>query len=132
VTRVPILYDADCGFCRVSAALVLAWDRRRRLRPVAIQEPEGQRLLGDVPAERRLDSWHLVDPAGKVRSAGGAFAPLFRLLPGGAPLAALAERFPRGAERSYFFVADRRSPIGQRIPAAVKRWADRAIASRRL
>ncbi len=37
-----ILYDADCGFCKWSLDKVLLWDRRGRLRPVAIQSPEGQ------------------------------------------------------------------------------------------
>ena len=50
-----VLYDRDCGFCRWSLDKILAWDRRRRLRPVAIQSEEGQRLLAPVPPEHRLD-----------------------------------------------------------------------------
>jgi predicted DCC family thiol-disulfide oxidoreductase YuxK len=130
LSRAAILYDRDCGFCRVSCAAFLALDRRRRLRPVAIQDAEGQRLLAGVPEERRLDSWHLVTGDGEVHSAGAGFGPIFRLLPGGKPVAALAERFPAGAERAYFFVADRRSPLGRHIPQAVKRWADRLVGSR--
>jgi predicted DCC family thiol-disulfide oxidoreductase YuxK len=129
LSRASILYDRDCGFCRGSCALVLTVDRRRRLSPVAIQEPEGQRLLGHMPAEQRLDSWHLVT-ASDVQSAGAAFGPLLRVLGASAPARAL-ERFPDAAERGYRFVADRRTPIGRRIPAAVKRWADRVIESRR-
>ena len=129
MTRASILYDRDCGFCRLSCALVLALDRLRRLRPVAIQGPEGQRLLGQMPEERRLDSWHLVTANGQVHSAGAAFPPLLRLL-GAAPLAAVLEQFPAAAERGYRFVADRRSPLGRRIPQAVKRRADRLIARR--
>jgi predicted DCC family thiol-disulfide oxidoreductase YuxK len=140
LSRTPILYDRDCGFCRVSCALVLALDRRRRLRPVAIQSEEGERLLAGMPEERRLDSWHLVTGAaevasggeaegGAVRSAGAAFPPLLRLL-GAGPLATLLERFPRVAERGYRFVADRRSPLGRRIPAVVKRSADRTVERR--
>ena len=82
----PVLYDQDCGFCRWSLDKILLWDRRKALRPVAIQSAEGERLLVAVPPERRLDSWHLVLPSGEVRSAGAAAEPLARLLPGGRPL----------------------------------------------
>lgn len=128
--RHAILYDRDCGFCRVSCALVLALDHRRRLRPVAIQDPEGRRLLAPVPEERRLDSWHLVTGDGAVHSAGAAFVPLMSLL-GAGPLTRLLERFPSVTERGYRFVAGRRTPLGRRIPAGLKRRADRLIDSRR-
>jgi len=113
MTKHAIIYDPDCGFCRVCVALVLRWDRGRRLRP--------------VPGEE-LDSWQLVLPDGTVRSAGAAFSPLFRLLPGGAPLARLTDRFPRASEAAYRWVADHRSAFGRPLPAAAKRWADRVIS----
>ena len=94
-------------------AVLLRWDRDGRLRP----EPgEG------------LDSWRLVAPDGAVISAGAAFSPLFRLLPGGTPLARLTDRFPGAAERGYRWVADHRTAFGRPIPANVKRWADRVIS----
>jgi predicted DCC family thiol-disulfide oxidoreductase YuxK len=108
-----ILYDPDCGFCRVCMALVLLWDRDGRLRP--------------APGEE-LDSWRLILPDGSVFAAGAAFSPLLRLLPGGAPLARLTDRFPGAAERGYRWVADHRSTFGKLLPAAVKRWADRVIS----
>jgi predicted DCC family thiol-disulfide oxidoreductase YuxK len=141
----PLLYDPGCGFCRVCMALVLSWDRERTLRPVALTDPEAERLLAGMPEDERMASWHLVDPVDPSwmtnvaesatnvthpgrRSGGAAFAPLFRLLPGGAPLARLADRFPDAARRAYRFVADRRSLFGKPLPAAVKRWADRVIS----
>jgi predicted DCC family thiol-disulfide oxidoreductase YuxK len=95
-------------------ALVLKWDRRGRLRP--------------LPGEE-LDSWRLVLPDGAVVSAGAAFSPLLRLLPGGEPLARLADRFPGPAERGYRWVADRRGTFGLLIPASVKRWAGGVISA---
>jgi predicted DCC family thiol-disulfide oxidoreductase YuxK len=95
--------------------VILKWDRDRRLSPVPGQD---------------LDSWQLVFPDGTVRGAGAAFSPLFRLLPGGAPFARLADRFPGAAERGYRRVADRRSWFGRRMPGGVRRWADRVIAER--
>ena len=106
-----LLYDEDCAFCRWSADKVLAWDRRRRLRPVAIQSQEGQRLLAGMPEDRRLDSWHLALPSGDVRSAGDAAAPLVELLPGGRPMAFLFRSFPTLTERTYRLVADNRSRL---------------------
>jgi predicted DCC family thiol-disulfide oxidoreductase YuxK len=103
-----VLYDEDCGFCKWSLNRILAWDRRRRLRPVAIQSERGQALLASVPEEERLDSWHLVAPSGEVRSAGAAAAPVARLLPGGRPLAYLFARFPRATECAYRYVATHR------------------------
>lgn len=104
----PVLYDEDCGFCKWSLNKLLVWDRRRRLRPVAIQSEEGQRLLAALPEPERLDSAHLVLPSGEVRSAGAAAEPLVRLLPGGKPLAFIVRRFPRITERAYRYVADHR------------------------
>jgi predicted DCC family thiol-disulfide oxidoreductase YuxK len=103
-----VLYDRDCGFCRWSLDKILAWDRRRVLRPVAIQSEEGERLLASVPAGRRLDSWHLA-AKGEVSSAGAAAPPLIEVLPGGRPLAAVLRAFPGPTERAYRWVADHRS-----------------------
>jgi predicted DCC family thiol-disulfide oxidoreductase YuxK len=128
--RPVVLYDADCGFCRWSLGKLLAWDRRRRVRPVAIQSAEGQRLLADLSEAKRLSSWHLVGPDGRLRSAGAAAAPLLRTLPGGAPLAALLERFPSATEGAYAWVAAHRGRLGRLIPAAAKRRADARIRRR--
>ena len=124
-----LLFDEDCGFCRWSLAKLLAWDRRRALRPLSIQSEEGRRLLAGTSEEERMGSWHLISD-GRRYSAGAAFAPLLRLLPGGAPPARLAETAPGATERAYRFVADHRSTFGRLIPAAAKRRADRRISRR--
>jgi predicted DCC family thiol-disulfide oxidoreductase YuxK len=111
----PVLYDDDCGFCKWSLDKILAWDRRGRLRPVAIQSEEGQGLLASVPEAERLDSWHLVMPSGEVRSAGDGAEPLARLLPGGRPLARLFATFPGITDRAYRFVADRRDRFARLV-----------------
>jgi predicted DCC family thiol-disulfide oxidoreductase YuxK len=125
-----ILYDADCGLCRWTLARVLAWDRRRVLRPVALQDPEAARLLPGMSEAERMESWHLVDADGRVASGGAAFVPLGRLLPGGRPMAALAARFPRGAERAYRLVADHRSGLGRLVARGAAARARRRIAQR--
>lgn len=103
-----VLYDEDCGFCKWSLDKILAWDRSRRLRAVAIQSDEGERLLSGMDPETRLDSWHLVTIEGELFSAGAAAEPLARLLPSGRPLAALFGAFPRLTARGYRYVADHR------------------------
>jgi predicted DCC family thiol-disulfide oxidoreductase YuxK len=150
MTRAAILYDPDCGFCRVALAVLLRWDRHGRLRPVPLGTEEAARLLAGMPETEQMASWHLVDarwwesvaenatnpnhlemPAGSVHSAGAAFPELFRLLPGGAGLAALTARFPRASERGYRWVADHRSLLGRVLPVAARRWADRVISGSR-
>jgi predicted DCC family thiol-disulfide oxidoreductase YuxK len=125
-----ILYDSDCGFCRWSLGKVLAWDRRRSLRPVALQSTEAARLLAEMPRQQRMDSWHLVDGEGRLRSAGAAFPSLLRLLPGGRPLARLTAGAPKLTDRLYRWVAGRRSVWGKLVTDGAKRRADRRIAER--
>lgn len=125
-----VLYDRDCGFCRWALSKLLAWDRRRRLRPVALQDPEAGRLLAGMPEETRMASWHLVDEGGRVSSGGRGFVPLLRVLPGGRPLADVAARIPGPLDRAYRFVAGRRSKLGPLLSDGAKRRADRRIAAR--
>jgi len=113
--RAAILFDSDCGFCRWSLTRILAWDRHGRLRPVALQDPEADALLGSMDPERRMASWHLVTPTGRVYSGGAAFPPLLRLLPGGRPLAALTAAFPGATEQAYRWVARNRGALGRRL-----------------
>jgi predicted DCC family thiol-disulfide oxidoreductase YuxK len=111
-------------------AKVLAADRRHAVRPVALQSPEAERLLGGMSEEERLASWHLVTPGGEVCSAGAAAVPLLRLLPGGGPPAALLERFPAATERAYHWVAQHRGAFGRLVPERAKARARRRVAAR--
>jgi predicted DCC family thiol-disulfide oxidoreductase YuxK len=125
-----LLYDRDCGFCRWALGKVLAWDRRARIQPVSLQSKEAEELLRGMGEKERMGSWHLLEPGGEVRSAGAGIAPLLRALPGGSPLAAVAGRMPGAMERSYRWVASRRSRWGKLVSDGAKRRADRRIATR--
>jgi predicted DCC family thiol-disulfide oxidoreductase YuxK len=118
VAPTSILYDADCGFCRWSLAQLLRLDRRNRLRPVSLQQPEADTLLAGMARDERMASWHLVDDDGRVYSGGDALAPLLRLLPGGRPVAAVLVALPAVGDGAYRTVAARRSSLGRLIPAA--------------
>jgi predicted DCC family thiol-disulfide oxidoreductase YuxK len=133
--RWTLLYDADCGFCKWVTSGVLAWDRRGRIVPRAIQGTDAEALLADLSPEERLASVHLVAPDGERISAGSVAAPLLRLLPGGALPAAGFARIPGLTNRSYDWVAQHRSQISKAVPGALKRRAgarvSRAEAERR-
>ncbi len=62
-----------------------------------------------------MGSWHLVTPDGRMYSAGAAVSPLLRLLPGGRPLAAVADAFPKTTERAYRWVARHRERLGRSL-----------------
>jgi predicted DCC family thiol-disulfide oxidoreductase YuxK len=128
--RHTIVYDGDCGFCRWSLGWVLRWDRRRRLRPLALDAEEAGRLLAEIEPASRMTSWHLVDAGGRVWSSGAAAPELLRLLPGGRPAAALLAKFPRLTGRAYRWVADHRSALGRRIGERACARADELIAAR--
>ena len=128
--RAALLYDSDCGFCRWCVARVLGWDRRRTLRPVAIQGAEGAALLADLDDAARLASWHLIDGVGGRTSGGGAIAPLARSLPGGQPLALLAERWPRATDTADRAVVRRRGMLGRLVTASAARRGRERIARR--
>jgi predicted DCC family thiol-disulfide oxidoreductase YuxK len=79
---------------------------------VALQSTEAETLLASIPAAHRPASWHLVTH-GRVRSGGRAVAPLLRILPGGRPLATLANVSPRATDAAYRWVARHRGRLGR-------------------
>lgn len=111
--RVIVLYDDRCGFCRWSASRIAAWDRTRRLRFAPIRSVEGEARLEGVDPARRDDSWHLITRDGRVASAGAAVPLLLRELPGGSPLARVADAFPWATDQAYRAVARRRGALGR-------------------
>jgi hypothetical protein len=145
-----VIYDADCGFCKWSLALLLSLDRRRVLCPLPLGTTEADRLLADLGVEERESSWHLilhpperpfsgvvpstgpptVPPTVPLRvSAGAALAPALGLLRGGRVPAATFARFPRPTEWAYRWVVDHRGALGRFVPVRARRWADRVIAA---
>jgi len=129
-SRWTVVYDGECGFCTTALALVLRADTGRRLRPLALGTPEADRRLDDLSPAERAASWHLLDPTGRRTSAGAAAVPLLRLLPAGAPPAALLARFPDTTERAYRFVAEHRAAFGRLTPSRAKRRATAVVARR--
>lgn len=129
-TRHTVIYDADCGLCRWSLGLLLRADRDRRLRPLALGTPEADRLLATMPRDEQFASWHLIDPSGRLSSAGAGLPTLLRTLPAGHLPADVLARMPGLTERGYRWVADHRTKLGPRIPDGAKRRATERIAAR--
>jgi predicted DCC family thiol-disulfide oxidoreductase YuxK len=125
-----VLYDADCGFCRCSLALLLSLDRDRRLRPVALGTAAADELLADISPNQRAASWHLISPDRQRESGGAAASPLLALLTGGRVPAAILARAPEPTERAYRWVADHRSMVSRAIPARAKHRATQTIERR--
>lgn len=108
-----VLYDAECGFCRLCVRGLLRLDRNGRLLPVAIQSEEGQRLLTEVPEQMRRRAAHLITPGGTVLSGAAAAPALARLLPGGAIPARAFARWPERTDAVYKWFARNRSRLGR-------------------
>ena len=64
-----------------------------------------------------MESFHVVEADGTVRSAGDGLA----------ALAPPLDRFPRLASRAYWLVAGNRDKLGRLIPGAARRQAQRRI-----
>jgi hypothetical protein len=113
----------------VLTAAVLAWDRQHRIRPLAFAEARACGAAAGLGEDELQRSWHLVEPAGGRRhSAGGAFPPLLRALPGGAAPAWLAARAPGASETAYGLVARNRGRLGRLLPDSLVRRADERIS----
>jgi predicted DCC family thiol-disulfide oxidoreductase YuxK len=121
--RWTLLYDADCGFCKVIVSAVLACDRHNRVVPRALQSAQAHALLSSLSPEDRLASVHLISPDGERFSAGSVPAPLLRLLPAGTIPALGIARLPRLTSRAYDWVANHRSQISRAVPTTVKQRA---------
>jgi predicted DCC family thiol-disulfide oxidoreductase YuxK len=128
--RTIVLYDAACGFCRVSVAALMCWDRACRLSFVPIQSAQGTRLLAALTPAERLRSAHAIDRAGRLRSAGAAAPALLAELPAGRPLGWLTRRAPRTTELAYRTLTAARPLLSRALPASVRRAADERIAER--
>jgi predicted DCC family thiol-disulfide oxidoreductase YuxK len=119
-TAQPVLfYDGDCRFCRATARAVAALDRHHSLAVLPFDDPAAEWLLASVPADRREESIHLVQPDGSVLSAGDALIELTRVLPGGDLLASAAWRndgLRRLFVRGYQLVAERRGMLSCLTP----------------
>ena len=110
--RLTVLYDADCGACRLTARMLRTLDWRGGLRftalqgfvPTAAGDPAGAELEAALHVRDERGGWH---------AGGEAALEIARVVPALAPLA-LVGRLPgmgRVAEAAYEAVARNRHAI---------------------
>ncbi len=111
--RGPVLiYDAQCQFCRRWVARLKRWDRRDRIRLLALQDPAAPTLAGRPPEVLR-QAVHLVREDGAVFAGAWAARETLAYLPAGRVLRGLA-RVPgvmAMADRGYRWVARTWGPV---------------------
>lgn len=86
-TPVRLFYDAGCGPCSFFAHVSRS-AAHRKIAIFPLTGPEGDRWLGEMPEDRRYDSFHLAI-GGRLLSAADALPSLVGLVAG------------RAAERTY-------------------------------
>jgi predicted DCC family thiol-disulfide oxidoreductase YuxK len=130
MAQLPVLYDADCGFCRAVLGALLFADRGRRLRPISLQSDAARELLPDTTEAERLAALHVAPPGRRPLSGGAAVAEVLLTVPAGRPVGRLLGRTPRAVERGYRLVADNRSRLSRLVPRGAVERADSLIARR--
>ncbi|WP_111766289.1 thiol-disulfide oxidoreductase DCC family protein [Nakamurella deserti] len=128
---VTVYYDADCGFCIWAVALLLRFDRGRRLDVATIQGAvDGP--LARVPRDRVMESFHTVSRSGGLASAGAALTVTLRALPALRWAGALSGRVPRLTGWAYRWIADHRGRLATLVPERAKARARVVVAARRV
>lgn len=108
-----VLYDADCGFCQHTAAVLRRLDRRRSLRFVPLQDAEA--IPGVPDRQRLMAAMHVVDGAGRWSTGGAAWVRIAETVPALVPLALLA-RLPGASvvvELGYRLIAANRHRLSR-------------------
>ncbi len=84
-----LVYDADCRLCTFVKDVAVALDWRRRIRPVALQDPSSSDLLAAVHESERDTSFHFVK-GDEATSCGAGLLEVLGVLPMGAGIPKLA------------------------------------------
>ncbi len=113
-----LIYDGECGFCRRAVAVLIRWDRERRVRLVPFQDRVTVERFG-VPLPALAAAMHLVLPDGRVFAGADALPELGRLLPGKRWLVWLfaVPGVRPVARRMYAWIAARRRCLVRGLPA---------------
>lgn len=112
--RLTVLYDAECGVCRLTVRALRQLDWRARLRITPLQRFEAS--APDDPTRRRL-LWalHVRDGDGRWNRGGEAMLRIASVIPVLVPLA-IVGRLPGMSgpvEAAYRLVADNRHVISR-------------------
>jgi predicted DCC family thiol-disulfide oxidoreductase YuxK len=119
--RLTVLYDGDCGFCRLSVDVLADLDLEDRLEMVPLQHaadhperPELARIARDHPLAQTI---HVRRADGRISAGGGAVLEILDALPLGWLFRPwrLLPGLPSLLDAGYQLVADNRGPISELI-----------------
>jgi predicted DCC family thiol-disulfide oxidoreductase YuxK len=116
-----VLYDAECGVCRLTVRALRTLDWRRRLAFTPLQRFKATDP-GDPTRRRLLWALHVRDDRGQWQRGGDAMLRIASVIPVLMPLAVLG-RLPGMSgpvETAYRLVADNRHPISRILGRAVR------------
>lgn len=91
-----MVYDADCGPCARFKNVINFLDRQKRIDFISLIDADSIGLLGQIPPSLRFKSFHLISPAGEIRSGEDALIDLINLLPGGRAISKIIVSTPYG------------------------------------
>ena len=105
-----LIYDRECEICCWARDLVSRWDRRRRIRYVAFQDPLFKERFPDYDLEVPPKAMLFIDEQGRVWEGFDAFRKMLRCLPGGKLIAMFfcLPGIPWVAHRFYEWLAKNR------------------------
>jgi len=114
-----LVYDRDCELCRWAQGLIVRWDRQRRIRYLAFQDPQFPEWFPEVVREDSTGLWPhdeppramlFIDDGGRLRIGMDAFRSMLPRLAGGRALALLfyLPGVPWLASRFYDWLARNR------------------------
>jgi predicted DCC family thiol-disulfide oxidoreductase YuxK len=93
-----LVYDADCGPCTRFKDMISILDRHKRIDYIPLIEADSIGFLDQIPQSLRFRSFHLISPAGEIRSGEDAVIDLIELLPAGQTISKIIASFPYGAQ----------------------------------
>lgn len=120
-SRLTVLYDGDCGFCKLTVDVLARLDLERRLELVPLQHaehhpqrPELARLSRELPLSRTI---HVRRADGRIDAGGGAVLEILDALPLGWLFRPwrLVPGLPWLLDQGYQLVADNRGAISKLV-----------------
>ncbi|MGH9975438.1 MAG: DCC1-like thiol-disulfide oxidoreductase family protein [Nitrososphaeraceae archaeon] len=97
-----MVYDADCGPCMRFKDAISILDRHKRIDFIPLIEADRIGFLNQVPQSLRFKSFHLISPAGEIRSGEDAIIDLIKLLPVGHTISKIIVSAPYGIQMIKF------------------------------
>lgn len=97
-----MIYDADCGPCSRFKGIISILDTYKRIDFISMIEANNAGYLNRIPQSLRFKSFHLISPAGQIRSGEDALIDLIEILPVGRTISEIVLSVPYGIKMIKF------------------------------